>query len=133
MYGVTQMESVDLLDAVALNQGMLERERDEELLKYFHVRCKKIPELCVARTIKEYKKYVNDDSEKVSTFAAQERNIVLDVLSDARTVAPVVQTGRYHSTPNIQSYFYVFTHKTLSKDYIVSTESNNFYRQNFVS
>lgn len=48
------------------------------------------------------------------------RDELLDILSDARTVAPVIQTGLYHSALHIQSYFYVFSHKTHSKEYIVS-------------
>lgn len=126
MYGVTEIESVDLLGPVALNKGMLEKERDEELRKYFRVRCEKNSEHCLTHTLKEYKKYANDESQKGLRFntneALEARNILLDMLTDARTVAPVIQTGCYHSTPNIQSYFYVFTHKTHSKNYIVSNK-----------
>lgn len=48
------------------------------------------------------------------------RDTLLDILSDARTVAPLVQTAKYHAELNQQSYFYVFTHKTMSKEYLVS-------------
>lgn len=123
MYGVTEIESIDLLNPVALIQGMLERERDDELQKYFSHRCTK-SDLCVDRTLKEYVQKRNGDLNEYRSpsfgKAFQVRDVLLDILSDARTVGPVIQTGRYHSTPNIQSYFYVFTHKTHSREHIVS-------------
>lgn len=124
MYGVTEVESVDHLDPVALFQGMLEKERDEELGKYFQFRCEKKPEFCTVRTLNEYSQENHVQADDFSDVGPEKaflvRDVLLDILSDARTVAPVIQTGRYHSTPNMQSYFYVFTHKTHSKEYIVS-------------
>lgn len=58
--------------------------------------------------------------ERQPDRATLARDELLDILSDARTVAPVVQTGLYHSAINLQSYFYVFSHKTHSKEYPVS-------------
>lgn len=48
------------------------------------------------------------------------RDQLLDMLSDALYVAPIVQTAKFHSQMNVQSYFYVFSYKTKSRDYIVS-------------
>lgn len=124
MYGVTEIESIDALNPVALIQGMLEKERDHELQKYFSFRCDKKSNLCINRTLSDYSRNLKNGFEgfqsQSSDKAVQARDVLLDILSDARTVAPVIETGRYHSTPNIQSYFYVFTHKTHSKEYIVS-------------
>lgn len=128
MYGVTELESIHLLGPVALTHGMLERERDEELRKYVRSRCEMGPGLCLVQTLDEYtghgfatsdQEYGDGgDHEMSSAFLA--RNALLDILSDARSVAPIVQMAKYHATLNLQSYFYVFTHKTHSKTYIVS-------------
>nr|WCC58147.1 carboxylesterase [Pharsalia antennata] len=132
MYGVTELESIHLLGPVALTHGMLEKERDEELRKYFSSRCEKKPELCLMQTLEEYtgsefaSNYREDrDSEgREISKAFLARNALLDILSDARTVAPIVQMGKYHAALNLQSYFYVFTHKTHSRNYIRNKSFN---------
>lgn len=131
MYGVTELESIHWLGPVALTHGMLERERDQELRNYLRTRCEMKPELCLARTLAEYTESnggeFTQNDEKYGRIVDREpdratlaRDALLDILSDARSVAPMVQMGRYHAALNLQSYFYVFTHKTVSKEYIVS-------------
>lgn len=128
MYGITELESIHLLGPVALTHGMLEKERDEELRKYVRSRCEMKPELCLMQTLEEYtgsESAVNDqeyggEGGQGTSKAFLARNALLDILSDARSVAPIVQMAKYHAALNLQSYFYVFTHKTHSKDYIVS-------------
>ncbi|XP_057664860.1 neuroligin-4, X-linked-like [Diorhabda carinulata] len=129
LYGVTEIESINLLDPVALSQGLLLKERDQELRTYFRSRCEIKPELCLQRTLDEYG--ANDISQTYKANdpvygyrahepdqASQARDTLLDILSDARSVAPLVQMARYHATVNMQSYFYVFKHKTHSREYI---------------
>nr|UUB32787.1 carboxylesterase COEL1 [Dendroctonus rhizophagus] len=128
MYGVTQMESIHLPlgGDVALIHGMLENERDEELRKYMRMRCEMKPETCFAQTSAKYnyheRMFQRDQGPSWMSLqpdrATLARDELLDILSDARTVAPVIQTGLYHSALHIQSYFYVFSHKTHSKEYI---------------
>ncbi|CAH1117824.1 unnamed protein product [Phaedon cochleariae] len=125
IYGVTELESVHLLGPVALTQGLLEKERDQQLRAYFYSRCEVKPELCLQRTLDEYGQSELPQRDSAGGFTGDEpdraslaRNALLDILSDARSVAPVVQTGRYHAALNLQSYFYVFTHRTQSKEYI---------------
>ncbi|KAL1513355.1 hypothetical protein ABEB36_002775 [Hypothenemus hampei] len=128
MYGVTEIESIHLPlgGDVALIYGMLENERDEELRKYMRTRCEIKPEACFAKTRAEYNyeehSFQRDQglswTSNQPDRATLARDELLDILSDARTVAPVLQTGLYHSALNFQSYFYVFTHKTHSKEYI---------------
>ncbi|KAJ8918286.1 hypothetical protein NQ315_014156, partial [Exocentrus adspersus] len=125
MYGVTELESIHLLGPVALTHGMPEKERDEELRKYVRSRCEMKPELCLMHTLEEYTGSLNDHEYKSYTGhepskALLARDALLDILSDARSVAPIVQMAKYHAALNLQSYFYVFTHKTHSRDYIVS-------------
>ncbi|CAH0557834.1 unnamed protein product [Brassicogethes aeneus] len=134
MYGVSELESVHLLGPVELTHGMLEKERDEELRSYVRSRCEMEPELCLARTLAEYTQpefALNDENIPQPKSTGQEpdratlaRDALLDILSDARTVAPIVQTARYHAALNLQSYFYVFAHKTSSKEYIRNKSYN---------
>lgn len=135
MCGVTEIESINLLGPIALTHGMLEKERDQELRKYLHTRCEFKPELCLARTLAEYSGSeftLDDEMQNVGGgrgggFTGHEpprasvaRDNLLDMLSDARSVAPLVLTARLHAAVNDQSYFYVFGHATASKEFIVS-------------
>lgn len=127
MYGVTELESIHLLSADALKFGMLEKDRDQELRRYLRSKCEMKPELCLTKALAEYTRseFSMDDggygySGHEPDKASLARDALLDILSDARTVAPMVQMGMYHSELNQGSYFYVFTHKTLSKGHLVS-------------
>lgn len=113
MYGVTELESDQLFDSAALIHGLLERERDATLSSYLQAKFEYSPEAALARTLNEY-----TDLSQASSL--QNRDTVLEILSDARVTAPVVQMADYHSVANPKSYFYVFGHSTLSKQYPVS-------------
>ncbi|XP_017785808.1 PREDICTED: uncharacterized protein LOC108568965 isoform X2 [Nicrophorus vespilloides] len=124
MYGLTEVESLNLLNPVALTHGMLERERDQELRKYLYTKCEYKPELYLAHTLKAY---IGDGFEKIQGFTGHEpdrasmaRDTLLDMLSDARSAAPIALMAKYHSTVNPQSYFYVFGHTTASRDFITT-------------
>lgn len=107
---------------------MLEKERDQDLNKYLGIRCELNHEVCLLRTLAEYigKDFVTND-QSLGGFAT--RDMLLDMLSDARTVAPMVLTARYHAMVNPQSYFYVFGHTTSSRNFIVSNKDtkHDFY------
>ncbi|KAF5307772.1 hypothetical protein FQR65_LT06643 [Abscondita terminalis] len=131
MYGVTEIESAHLLGPVGLTHGLLEKERDQELKKYLRVKCETKPELCLSRTLEEYIgkvtefAYLDQGRSSYSSppgidRAKQARDKLLDMLSDARSVAPTVQMGKLHSVANPQSYFYVFGHAPSSKEHIRS-------------
>lgn len=122
LYGITEVESAHLLDAVSLTHGMLEKERDQDLNKYLSMRCELNQEVCQLRTLAEYigPDFAMND-QTLGGFAT--RDMLLDMLSDARTVAPMVLTGRYHASVNPQSYFYVFGHTTASRNFIVSNKN----------
>lgn len=61
------------------------------------------------RFIKDWKNPVRDTEEY--------RNSILEILSDARVVAPVIQMADFHSSIRQRSYFYVFSHQTTNGDY----------------
>lgn len=128
IFGVTESEAAHSLDAVYLVQGMLNREFEGELRKYMRLRCEKDSESCVTHTLAVYMRNVGSDLyDGQPERALLNRNALLDILSDARTVAPLVQTALYHSELNTDSYFYVFGHKTASLQHLVSRVSARYY------
>lgn len=130
MYGVTEVESAHLLGPVGLTHGLLEKERDHELRRYLSVRCEYRTNECAAHTLHKYGAERTEsmlDDQAQSSFAGPgldraklARDTLLDMLSDARSVAPMVQMGKLHSVVNPQSYFYVFGHITASRKHWVS-------------
>jgi hypothetical protein len=117
LYGVTELESYDLLDAVSLQYGMLEQERDNKIRSYVRERFEYEPGLSLAETLKAYNVTRRQLSASSSSVAETNRDILLDILSDARVAAPMVQTANFHSSANPKSYFYVFAHRSIYGHY----------------
>jgi hypothetical protein len=125
LYGVTQLESYDLLDAVTLQYGMREQERDRKIRTYVQDRFEFEPDLSLAKTLKAYDVTRRRASSSSQSVAETHRDILLDILSDARAAAPMVQTANFHSSANPKSYFYVFSHRSAYGDYAgVSTSES---------
>ncbi|XP_063224788.1 uncharacterized protein LOC134532300 [Bacillus rossius redtenbacheri] len=114
LYGVTELESYHLLGGVALSYGVLERERDQLLHAYFQDKFQFRPDVALAETLKEYTDWRRSQSRPA---AEGHRDVLLDVLSDARVAAPLVRAAGFHSGANPRSYFYVFTHRSLFGDF----------------
>jgi len=121
---VTELESYDLLDAASLQHGMPELVRDRKILTYVRDRFEYEPGLILAETLKAYN--VTNSRSIGSSYSVAEthRNILLDILSDARAAAPMVQTANFHSSANPKSYFYVFSHKSDYGDYAGVSSTN---------
>jgi hypothetical protein len=117
LYGVTELESYNLLDAVSLQYGMLEQERDKMIRTYVRDRFEDEPGLILAETLKAYNVTNRRSIDPSHSVAETHRDILLDILSDARAAAPMVQTANFHSSANPKSYFYVFSHKSEYGDY----------------
>lgn len=117
MLGTSEVESIHLLNTVALTHGLLEKELLQELKDYLAQYCEMNLELCINRTLEEYK----DEEETNEEKAIITRNTLLDILSDARTVAPLLLTAKHHAplNPDTETFFYVFAHRTASKAYVV--------------
>lgn len=47
----------------------------------------------------------------------ENRDTVLEILTDARVAAPLIQTGLYHSQVNPRSYMYVFAHNSMAGEF----------------
>lgn len=52
-------------------------------------------------------------------MAGEHRDTVLEILSDARIAAPMLQTGLFHSRVNPRSYMYVFGHNSRAGEYAI--------------
>ncbi|XP_071440395.1 neuroligin-4, X-linked [Hetaerina americana] len=122
LLGTTQREAHHSLSAAALAHGLLQRERDDKIKKYVRARYEIAPDQVFAAILKHYDPgfgSVMDSGLAASdaTRAEQHRDILLQLLGDARSVAPMVQTADFHSAVNPKSYFYVFSHRTKFGDY----------------
>uniref|UniRef100_A0A1B6C6P7 Carboxylesterase type B domain-containing protein n=1 Tax=Clastoptera arizonana TaxID=38151 RepID=A0A1B6C6P7_9HEMI len=103
LYGLTEVESYHLLDAVSLAHGMLEEDQQYMLRNYLQARFELLPDVALAKTTQQYTTWLKSS-------AIDHRNNILEVLSDARVAAPIIQMANYHSQANNNSYFYVFKH-----------------------
>jgi hypothetical protein len=121
---VTELESYDLLDAVSLQHGMPEPDRDLKIRTYFRERFEYDPGLVLAETLKAYNVTNRRSIDSSYSVAETHRDILLDILSDARAAAPMVQTANFHSSANPKSYFYIFSHKSVYGDYAGVSTTN---------
>ena len=96
---------------------MLEQERDKKIRTYVRDRFEYESGLILAETLKAYNATNRRYSDSSHSVAETNRDMLLDILSDARVAAPMVQTANFHSSANPKSYFYVFSHKSVYGDY----------------
>lgn len=120
LFGVTELESYHLLNAVALLYGLLETEKDNLLRFYMQNRFEIRPDLALAATLREYTDIYTDPNK---ALADEHRDTLLEILSDARVTAPVVQMGLYHTKVNPRSYMYVFGHNSEAGEYAELSQS----------
>lgn len=62
-------------------------------------------------------RYIDLYNNPKQPLAGEHRDIVLEILSDARIAAPMLQTGLIHSRVNPRSYMYVFGHNSRAGEY----------------
>uniref|UniRef100_A0A1Q3G493 Putative esterase and lipase n=1 Tax=Culex tarsalis TaxID=7177 RepID=A0A1Q3G493_CULTA len=114
LYGMTELESYNILNAVALTYGLLENERDNLLRFYMQNRFEIRPDLALAATLNEYTGILTDPNKSLADI---HRDTLLDILSDARVAAPMLQTGLYLAKVNPKCYMYVFAHNSEAGEY----------------
>ena len=61
--------------------------------------------------------FCSQDWKNPARDTEEYRDSILEILSDARVAAPVVQMADLHSAIRQRSYFYVFAHQTTNGDY----------------
>ncbi|VVC41277.1 Hypothetical protein CINCED_3A003527 [Cinara cedri] len=120
--GVTEYESYHLLDSVSLAHGMLENEQHKMLLDYMKAKFELFPDLTLTNTLTQYNER---DRTWSSSGAIENRDILLEILSDAMVVAPLIQLADIQSEVNDHTFFYVFTHKNVLNEYDVVRKSIN--------
>lgn len=113
---MTELESYNILNSIGITYGLLENERDNFLRFYMQNRFDVRPDVAFQSTIKEYTipDFLKDPSKSV---ADENRDMLLEILSDARVAAPVIQTGNFLSKDIPKCFMYVFAHNSDDGDY----------------
>ncbi|KAM3955470.1 LOW QUALITY PROTEIN: uncharacterized protein ACR2FA_010623 [Aphomia sociella] len=112
--GVTELESYHDFGVIELDHGILENQRDDFIIKYNKIIFDGADEEALKDILKQYSPSKLDPQRwSVET----NRDIILNMFSDARTLAPAINFANYQSKANRQSYFYVFGHNSISTDY----------------
>ncbi|XP_030040093.2 uncharacterized protein LOC115455607 [Manduca sexta] len=112
--GVVELESYHDFGVIELDHGILENQRDDFIKKYAKIIYEGAEKEAMKIILKEYApSKLNPQSWSVET----NRDVILNLLSDARTLAPAIRFANYQSKANRQSYFYVFGHNSVSTDY----------------
>jgi hypothetical protein len=116
MLGISELESYNILTATGITYGLLENERDNFLRFYMQNRYEVRPDVAFQSTIKEYSvpEFLRDPNKSITDH---HRDTLLDIFSDARVAAPVIQTGLYLSKANPKCFLYVFGHNSDEGDY----------------
>ncbi|XP_031621624.1 uncharacterized protein LOC116339730 [Contarinia nasturtii] len=114
LFGVTENESYNSINAIGIMHGLLESERDGYLRFYMQNRFDR-PDVVMDLALNTYK--ANICTNPKNPTPEENRDIVLEILSDARFVAPLIQTGNYHSKANPRTYMYLFSHISKAGDY----------------
>uniref|UniRef100_A0A2A4J5D4 Carboxylesterase type B domain-containing protein n=1 Tax=Heliothis virescens TaxID=7102 RepID=A0A2A4J5D4_HELVI len=118
--GVTEMERYHDFGVIELEHGVLENQRDDFIKKYAKIIFEGAEDQTLKSILKEYSPSKLDPQRwNVET----NRDVILNVFSDARTLAPVIRFANYQSKANRQSYFYVFGHNSISSDYAALNKS----------
>jgi len=79
-----------------------------------HTRC------CSCTSTHRYQDMYNNP---IKATNLEHRDVVLDILSDARVVGPLLQTGVFHADVHRRNYMYVFGHNSATGPYAnVSTQ-----------
>lgn len=78
--------------------------------------------------IQKFNRYNDLYTNPVRGTKQEHRDVVLDILSDARVVGPLMQTGLYHADLNRHTFMYVFGHNSHGGPHAsVSTANANKY------
>lgn len=85
LFGLTELESYFTLGRNAIQNGMSQTDRDYYIRNYLSTRFDKRLEVAFLSTLREYNTY---HKTKSMSFA-QHRDMLLEILSDARVAAPL--------------------------------------------
>lgn len=114
LFGLTDIESFSSINAIGIMHGLLESERDGYLRFYMQNRFEFRPDIAMDLTLREYN---NIYTHPKKPQPEEHRDVVLEILSDARVAAPLLQTGIFHARVNPSTYMYLFSHISKAGDY----------------
>lgn len=87
---------------------------------------KLFPDFTLTATLAQY---TDRNRTWSSSGALENRDVLLDILSDAMVLAPLTQLAEIQSEVNENTYFYVFTHRSTFSEYDVVNSILNDIRQ----
>lgn len=128
---MAENEAYHNLNAVGTVHGLLPNERDAYVRSYAYSRFEMRPDVAMQRALQEYSDIYEDP---LQPKAEENRDVVWDLLSDARVAAPLLQTGIYQSKVNAKTYMYLFSHISkagLFTNVSVPSDGNEFRSNSF--
>ena len=114
LFGVTSADATFALNNRQLEYGLEPEERNRILSDFVSSNYGMHQREIFAAIVNEY-----TDWQSVAQHPVNIRDNTLEALTDAHYVAPIVETGDYHSSLNARSWFYVFDYQT----------KNSYYKQ----
>lgn len=108
LLGMTQSESYHMFVENTINNGLSDRKQRDILFKYLSNEYQSNTSLILDRVLNEYTHFRQMTNNDMSN-----RNVILEVFSDAWVVAPMISTARVLCDKATKPVFmYVFEHKT---------------------
>lgn len=89
LFGMTEVESFNILGRDAIQNGLAQVDRDHNIRRYLVNRFEKRPEVAFLSTLKEY---TNTFLKTKPVSHLDHRDMLLEILSDARVSAPLSES-----------------------------------------
>ena len=112
LFGVTTADATFALNNRQLEYGLEPEERNRILSDFVSSNYGLHQREIFAAIVNEY-----TDWQSAAQHPVNIRDNTLEALTDANYVAPIVETGDYHSSLNARSWFYVFDYQTKDSYY----------------
>lgn len=107
LFGVTTADATFALNNRQLEYGLEPEERNRIFSEFVSVNYGLHQREIFAAIVNEY-----TDWQSATQHPVNIRDQTLEALTDAHYVAPILETGDYHSSLNARSWFYVFDYQT---------------------
>ena len=107
LFGVTSADAAFAFNNRQLEYGLEPEERNRIFSEFVSTNYGLHQREIFASIVNEY-----TDWQSAAQHPVNIRDKTLEALNDAHYVAPLVETGDYHSSLNARSWFYVFDYKT---------------------
>ena len=128
LFGVTSADAAFAFNNRQLEYGLEPEERNRIFSEFVSTNYGLHQREIFASIVNEY-----TDWQSAAQHPVNIRDKTLEALNDAHFVAPLVETGDYHSSLNARSWFYVFDYQTKNSYYkqvcfcVLSTKARFWY------